>query len=91
MRPRGRMEADRARADGRWGRAYAGAAAVDVPDDLAAALDRDPAAAVLFAGLGSSERYAILHQVITAPNPGVRANRVVRQLELLVRKSAGDS
>jgi uncharacterized protein YdeI (YjbR/CyaY-like superfamily) len=49
MRSRGLAEVDRAKADGRWDRAYAGSATATVPDDLAAALDTAPAAATLFA------------------------------------------
>ena len=41
----GQAEVDRAKADGRWDRAYAGAASAEVPEDLAAALAASPAAA----------------------------------------------
>ncbi|CAO5163483.1 hypothetical protein FAIPA1_230058 [Frankia sp. AiPs1] len=35
MRPRGQAEVERAQADGRWDRAYPGAADAQIPDDLA--------------------------------------------------------
>lgn len=44
MRPRGEQEVERAKADGRWDRAYAGPATAKVPDDLAAALAALPGA-----------------------------------------------
>ncbi|MBD3778267.1 MAG: hypothetical protein IE923_03250, partial [Micrococcales bacterium] len=44
MRERGQAEVDRARADGRWERAYAGQASAEVPADLLAALDAVPGA-----------------------------------------------
>ena len=45
MRPRGQDEIDRAKADGRWDRAYAGSSTAEVPEDLAAALAASEAAA----------------------------------------------
>jgi len=75
MRPRGHAEVDRAKADGRWDRAYAGAATAVVPDDLAAALAASPAAAELFARLTAVNRYAVIHRVTTA-SPAARAGRI---------------
>ncbi|MBF4994425.1 YdeI/OmpD-associated family protein [Arthrobacter gandavensis] len=83
MRERGQVEIDRAKADGRWDRAYGGPAALEVPPDLEAALAAAPEAAAAFAGLGRSARYPILHQVVTAPNATVRAARIARQVERL--------
>ncbi|WP_144761059.1 YdeI family protein [Curtobacterium sp. 9128] len=85
MRDRGQAEIDRAKADGRWERAYAGAASATVPDDLRAALDAVPAAAVLFAELDATNRYAVLHRVTTAPSPGARADRVAKLVGMLDR------
>ncbi|MBN9181552.1 MAG: YdeI/OmpD-associated family protein, partial [Microbacterium sp.] len=62
MRPRGQAEIDAARADGRWERAYAGSATVEVPADLAAALAADPGAGALFAILSAQNRFAVLHR-----------------------------
>ncbi len=78
MGARGRAEVDRAKGDGRWDRAYAGAATVTVPDDLRAALDAAPAAAALFAELDATNRYAVLHRVVTAPSDAARANRIAK-------------
>lgn len=76
MRERGRAEVERARADGRWERAYAGPATAAVPDDLAAALAASPAAAEAFAQLTRSARYSALHPILTAPNDTVRTRRI---------------
>lgn len=78
MRPRGQAEVDRAKADGRWDRAYAGAATAEVPEDLAALLAASPAAAARFAELNRTNRYAVIHRTVTAPNPTVRANRMAK-------------
>src|SRR5689334_23109957 len=42
MQPAGQAEIDRAQSDGRFEAAYAGPATIEVPDDLAAALDANP-------------------------------------------------
>lgn len=85
MRERGQAEVDRAKADGRWDRAYAGSATATVPDDLVAALDAAPAAAALFADLDATNRYAVLHRVMTAPNPATRAARLSKLVGMLDR------
>src|SRR5712675_2002810 len=48
---RGKAEVERAKADGRWERAYDGARAATVPDDLAVALAAKPKAKKFFATL----------------------------------------
>lgn len=83
MRPRGADEIAKARADGRWDRAYAGPATIDVPPDLQTALDAVPAAARAFAALNKTQRYSVLHPVVTAANETVRAARVARHIARL--------
>lgn len=85
MRDRGRAEIDRAKEDGRWDRAYAGAASITVPDDLQAALDAAPAAAALFADLDATNRYAVLHRIATAPSATARTNRLTKLVGMLER------
>lgn len=63
MHPAGQAEVDRAKADGRWEAAYDGARTATVPDDLAAALTADQAAAEFFETLDRQNRYAILYRV----------------------------
>lgn len=83
MRPRGRAEVDRAKADGRWDRAYAGAATAEAPEDLLAALATCPAADVRFAELNRQNRYAVIHRIVTAPSATARANRLAKLVALL--------
>ncbi|PYY41416.1 hypothetical protein DEJ32_03415 [Curtobacterium sp. MCPF17_046] len=85
MRPRGQAEVDRAKDDGRWDRAYAGAATAEVPADLRAALDAAPTAAALFAELDATNRYAVVHRVVTAPSDTARANRIAKLVGGLTR------
>ena len=83
MRPAGLAQVEAAQADGRWDRAYAGAATITVPDDLAAALAAEPAAAEAFAGLDGANRYAVLWRVHTAASPQTRAKRIAACVQLL--------
>ncbi|MFI2754759.1 YdeI family protein [Cellulomonas sp. P22] len=85
MRPRGVREVDRAKADGRWDRAYAGAATAEVPDDLTAALHSAPGAQARFDALSGQDRYTLLHRLMTAPNATVRTRRLDRLVEMLSR------
>jgi uncharacterized protein YdeI (YjbR/CyaY-like superfamily) len=87
MRPPGLAEVERARADGRWDAAYAGPAAIAVPDDLRAALDMEPAASEAFAGLDSQNRYSILYRIQDAKRPETRARRIAKYVAML---AAGD-
>ncbi len=85
MRPAGIREVERAQADGRWDRAYAGQASAAEPEDLTAALAASPAAAATFAALTKDNRYAVIHRVTTAPNATVRANRLSKLVAMLAR------
>jgi len=83
MQPEGIAEVERAKADGRWARAYDGPAAAEVPADLLAALDAVPAAALAFSGLKSTNRYAILYRVQDAKRDETRARRIAQFVEML--------
>nr|WP_261562605.1 YdeI/OmpD-associated family protein [Frankia tisae] len=83
MRPRGQAEIERAKLDGRWDRAYPGAAKAQVPDDLVAALAASPTAGSAFAALNGADRYSVLHRLLTASNPATRATRLTALLAIL--------
>jgi uncharacterized protein YdeI (YjbR/CyaY-like superfamily) len=85
MRPAGHAEIERAKADGRWERAYAGPATMKVPDDLRAALAASPAAAATFETLTGQNRFAVLHRIVTAPSEASRANRLAKLVGMLER------
>jgi uncharacterized protein YdeI (YjbR/CyaY-like superfamily) len=82
MRPQGLAEVERAKADGRWEKAYDGMATATVPEDLAAALER-AGLTDAFAKLSGTNRYAILHRVQTAKKPETRARRIAKHVEEL--------
>lgn len=76
LRAAGRREVERARQDGRWDGAYEGQRRATVPEDLQAALERDPEALAFFHTLSSANRYAILYRVQEAKKPETRARRI---------------
>jgi uncharacterized protein YdeI (YjbR/CyaY-like superfamily) len=85
MHPAGIAETQRAKADGRWERAYPGPAAVEMPADLAAALVRQPRARAMFEILTSQNRYAVLYRIGTAKRADTRARRIEQFVEMLAR------
>jgi uncharacterized protein YdeI (YjbR/CyaY-like superfamily) len=85
MRPAGLQAVAAAKADGRWQSAYAGAASIEVPADLAAALATEPKAAKAFAALSAQNRYAILYRVHEAKRAQTRAQRIERFTAMLAR------
>ena len=85
MAPAGVAAFEAARADGRLDRAYPGQASIEVPDDLAAALEAEPAARASFESLSSQNRYAVLLRIHQAARPQTRAQRIERVVAMLAR------
>jgi uncharacterized protein YdeI (YjbR/CyaY-like superfamily) len=85
MRPAGLAAVELAKGDGRWERAYEGAATISVPADLQQKLDENPSAAEFFATLDSSNRYAVLYRIHEAKRPETRARRIEKFVGMLAR------
>lgn len=85
MREAGIAAVQRAQEDGRWEAAYAGAATIEVPEDLAVALAANPSAQAMFDRLNAQNRYAILYRTTTARRADTRANRIERFVAMLAR------
>jgi uncharacterized protein YdeI (YjbR/CyaY-like superfamily) len=85
MHQSGLDEVERAKADGRWKSAYAGQAGAEVPEDLAAALQANPAAQAMFQELTSANRYAILYRIGNAKKAETRAKRIEQFVAMLAR------
>jgi uncharacterized protein YdeI (YjbR/CyaY-like superfamily) len=83
MRPAGLAEVERAKADGRWDAAYDSPKTAVVPTDLQAALARNARAKAAFAALDATNRYAILHRLMTAKQVATRARRVATFVTML--------
>jgi uncharacterized protein YdeI (YjbR/CyaY-like superfamily) len=76
MKPAGLREVERAKADGRWERAYDSPKTAEVPEDLRAALDADVAARGHWDAFPRSTKRAILEWIQAAKRPETRARRV---------------
>ena len=83
MQPAGLHEVERARADGRWDRAYASQATSAVPDDLRQALDANPAAAEFFETISRVNRYAILYRIHSVKRAETRARKIEQYVQML--------
>ncbi|MER6673543.1 YdeI/OmpD-associated family protein [Streptomyces sp. NPDC000983] len=83
MRPSGTAEVEAAQADGRWEAAYESQRNADVPEDLAAELERDPRAREAFDGLGRTARYQVMLGLLQARTPKTRQARLAAALARL--------
>jgi uncharacterized protein YdeI (YjbR/CyaY-like superfamily) len=85
MKPAGLAAVERAKTDGRWEAAYSGQATIEVPADLAVALDAEPTARAMFEILTSQNRYAVLLRIHNAKRADTRARRIERFVAMLAR------
>ena len=83
MQPRGRLEVERAKTDGRWDAAYAGPATMEAPTDLLAALAEVPDAQALWDVLTKQNRYAICYRIGNIKTPAGRQKRITAFVEML--------
>jgi uncharacterized protein YdeI (YjbR/CyaY-like superfamily) len=85
MTPRGLAEVERARADGRWDRAYEGQRNAEPHPEFVAALERNPTARDFYATLDNSNRYAIYYRVQQAKRAETRTRRIDNIVSMLAR------
>jgi uncharacterized protein YdeI (YjbR/CyaY-like superfamily) len=85
MRPAGRAQVERAKADGRWEAAYARQSEATPDADLEAALDAAPAARRLFDDLDSANRFAVLFRIHQTRTPERRAAKIAELVAMLSR------
>lgn len=85
MKPGGLREIEAAKADGRWQAAYDSSSSMPVPEELAAALDKDGRAKAFFETLDRTNRYAVCWRVQTAKKPETRAARVEKLVAMLAK------
>lgn len=83
MQTRGRLEVERAKADGRWDAAYAGPATMEPPADLLAALAKAPDAQALWDVLTKQNRYAICFRIGNIKTEAGRQKRVAAFVDML--------
>ncbi|HZN16544.1 MAG TPA: YdeI/OmpD-associated family protein [Acidimicrobiales bacterium] len=85
MRAAGRREIERAKADGRWDRAYSPPSRAEVPDDFIKALRKNKKALAFFETLNKRNTYPIVYRLQTAKTPETRAKRMVAMIEMFER------
>jgi uncharacterized protein YdeI (YjbR/CyaY-like superfamily) len=92
MKPAGLREFRSAEADGRLDDAYPPQAKATVPPDFQAALEQDPTVREFFETLTGSARYAFLYRLHHVKDPGRRAARIARYIDVLRQRQtlAGD-
>jgi uncharacterized protein YdeI (YjbR/CyaY-like superfamily) len=85
LRPAGLAQVLAAKADGRWEKAYAPASAIEIPDDLRAALDANSKAQAFFATLTGVNRYAVLYRIGAVKKAETRARKIEEFVAMLER------
>jgi len=85
MAPAGLAQVEAAKADGRWGKAYAGSATMTIPQDFLDALETRPKAKAFFLTLDRKNLYPIYYRLHTAKKPETRAKRMALMLAQLER------
>ena len=83
MRPRGLVQVEAAKADGRWAAAYESQKNAAVPPDLADALDQNEQAKAFFEQLGKTERYQVILRLLKARRPESRATLLDKTITTL--------
>ena len=81
----GLTHVEAAKADGRWESAYAGSAAMTIPQDFLDALETIPAAKAFFQMLDRKNLFSIYYRLHTAKRPETRAKRLAQILAQLDR------
>ncbi len=86
MMPAGLAAVEVAKANGEWDRAYSPASTITEPQDLLAALRKNPRAKAFYATINAQNRFAILHRLEKSAKPETRAKRLAKFVEMLERK-----
>jgi uncharacterized protein YdeI (YjbR/CyaY-like superfamily) len=85
MMPAGRAAVEAARADGRWLAAYAPSSEAEVPADLMAAIDADPAARSMFDVLTKGNRFALIYRLNAVKRAETRERKIGEFVAMLAR------
>ena len=97
MTEHGSRQADQAKSDGRWARAYKGGKDMKIPDDLQAAIDAEPKAKAMLAKLSAQNRFALAFRTHNMKTEAGRSKKIEAFVAMLKRgetiypqKTAGD-
>ncbi len=86
MRSPGLEEVEKAKADGRWVKAYDSFKEMQIPDDFMTQLSKNKKAKAFFETLNKTNKYAIGWRLQTAKKPETREKRIKMIIEMLSRE-----
>jgi uncharacterized protein YdeI (YjbR/CyaY-like superfamily) len=81
----GSRQADQAKSDGRWARAYKGGKDMKIPDDLQAAIDANPKAKAMLAKLSAQNRFALAFRTHNMKTEAGRKKKIETFVAMLKR------
>ena len=87
MTPAGLAHVEAAQKDGRWEKAYAGSAEMEIPEDFLTALNKLPKARKFFATLNRQNLFSIYYRLQSAKKPETRAKRMAQILSMLEKET----
>ena len=82
----GLEEVEKAKADGRWAKAYDSPKDMQLPDDFMKALSKNKKAKVFFETLNKTNKYAIGWRLQTAKKPETKEKRIKAIVEMLSKQ-----
>ena len=85
MTEHGLKQAEAARGDGRWDRAYRSGQDMKIPDDLQAAIDAEPKAKEMLAKLSEQNRFALAFRTHNMKTEAGRKKRIEAFVDMLKR------
>jgi uncharacterized protein YdeI (YjbR/CyaY-like superfamily) len=86
MKPSGLAEVEKAKAEGRWAKAYDSPAEMKIPDDFMKELSKNKKAKIFFESLNKANKYAIAWRLQTAKKQETREKRIKAILEMLSKE-----
>jgi uncharacterized protein YdeI (YjbR/CyaY-like superfamily) len=85
MTPHGLAEVDKAKADGRWARAYGSGKGMPIPLELQAAIDASPKAAAMLGKLSAQNRFALAFRLHNLKTQAGREKKIAAFVAMLER------
>jgi uncharacterized protein YdeI (YjbR/CyaY-like superfamily) len=85
MHPSGLKEVEKAKADGRWGNAYASPKNTKAPDDFLKELAKNKKAEEFYHTLNKTNTYAIIWRINEAKRPETRVRRIQKFIQMLAK------
>lgn len=85
MKPAGLKAVNKAKADGRWEKAYEAASKMTIPEDFLKELSKNKKAEAVFMGLNKTNLFSIGFRLQTAKKPETREKRMKQIIQMLAK------